>query len=60
MASDKWSTPENIETHYCILCETLVETGVAVRNTDFDPDFAWDPDSPNDTHCQPCFIKPDK
>jgi hypothetical protein len=57
MARDKWATPENLETHYRILTEVLIKTGLAVANPLFDPDVPWDAVNPNDILCQPCKLK---
>ncbi len=39
MASDKWATPENLEIHYKVLSDVLIETvlAVAAANPLFEP-----------------------
>lgn len=50
--------PENLDTHYHILCETFLQCNFTVVNPDYDPEWLWTDDNPTDVQCQPIFIKP--
>eukprot|EP00961_Rhodomonas_salina_P120103 1616290-Rhodomonas_salina.1 len=47
MARDKWTTSENINMHYKVLEELLLELGSAEVNSDYDPTIPFDPDRPD-------------
>eukprot|EP00961_Rhodomonas_salina_P179583 2423454-Rhodomonas_salina.1 len=57
MECDKWTTSENIETHYKVLQDLLLELGFTDVNEDYDPTVPYDESRPDDKRCQPIFIK---